>query len=49
MFQKNAQQKLTRNPEKFHISFPYHNRLKNSAIPQMARQLNGQFGETKFA
>ena len=29
-----------RNPEKFKVPFAYHQRLKNSAIPTMARQLN---------
>ena len=49
MFPKNVQKKITRNPETFHIPFAYHNRLRDSAIPQMARLLNRQFGETKFA
>ena len=42
--------KMTRNQEKYYVPFAYHNRLRDSAIPQMARQLNGQSDEeTKFA
>ena len=42
MFPLNVNQgpKNTRNPEKYTVPFAYHQRLKNSAIPAMARQLN---------
>ena len=41
MFPKNENVRQTRYPEKFKVPFAYHSRLKNSAIPRMARQLNG--------
>ena len=48
MFPLNNKAKVTRNQEKFLVPFAYHNRLRDSAIPQMARQLNGQTNkETK--
>lgn len=34
---------ITRDPEKFQVPFAYHERLKHSAIPMMARQLNEHF------
>ena len=33
----------TRNPERYQVPFAYHERLKHSAIPMMARQLNEHF------
>ena len=46
MFPLNPTDTHTRNPEKFQVPFAHHNRLKKSAIPEMARQLN-EYYKTK--
>ena len=40
MFPENKTKGTTRNKEKYTVPFAYTDRLKNSAIPSMARQLN---------
>ena len=43
MFPLNITNTHTRHPEKYQVPFAYHNRLKKSAIPVMARQLNEHY------
>ena len=43
MFPLNPTDTHTRHTEKYQVPFAYHNRLKNSAIPVMARQLNEHY------
>ena len=47
MFPMNETDSQTRNPEKYLVPFAYHNRLKKSAIPEMARQLNEHYKSKK--
>ena len=42
MFPLNEHNRSTRNPEKYHVPFARTDRLKNSAIPYMARLLNAE-------